>query len=54
MKGTNLEARIAKDNRNLQIINLAVSSLHSTAKILSRKENQIIHFGLEGYDLTRD
>lgn len=32
MKGMNSEAHIAKDNRNLQIINLAVSSLHSTAK----------------------
>lgn len=49
-------AYIVQNNRSLQIINLAVLSLYSTARILSRKEKRIRVYTFlgEGYDLTRD
>lgn len=39
-KGKEFGADTIKDNRNLKIIDLAVVSLHSIARILSRKEDQ--------------
>lgn len=40
-RGEEFVAHIVQNNRSLQIINLAVLSLYSTSRILSRKEKRI-------------
>lgn len=53
-RGEEFVACIVQNNWSLQIINLTVLNLYSTARILSRKENKNIYILGEGYDLTRD
>lgn len=38
-KGKEFGAHTVNDNRNLKMINLAVLSLHSIVRVLSRKED---------------